>query len=226
MYELNLIKDKAMARQRRRVIFLSIVCILFLSGLSAIFVGSLYWNETTKLTTVRKNVADLKTQNDTLKADLDIREPKGVKRRNGLIEAWRESMDVRKDRLFFGPALHDVYDRRPFSAEFWYRELSITTSHQGAPGAVDNTAAELMMPRTLDGSGYVQIEASEILTKRELDSLSGRMEGMTRLTGQPTFNMELEREAAGGNQPNRTGDERRYVGFRVQAAQRVFGGPQ
>lgn len=223
MFELNLIKDKAKARQRRRVIFLSIVCILFLSGLLAMFVGSLYWNETTKLNRIQIEATKLKDKNDAMNNDLLVREPKALKRRNGLIEAWKESNAVRRDRVYFKPSLQDIFERRPSTAEFWYRQLSITVVRQGGPGETMK-GEDLLGPRGLLGGGYIQIEGSEVLTQRELDARSVQMDNLTKLVGQPKFTLNVERQD-NANRQNRPGDERQYIDFTIQAAQRVFTGP-
>lgn len=229
MFELNLIKDKAKARQRRRVIFLSIVCVLFLSGLLAIFVGSLYWNESTKLTKLRIQAKDLNDRNTALKADLDVREPKAVLRRNGLIEAWKESLQVHKDRKYFSLALQDLFEVKPATAEFWYRQISFSIVRQGGGGGAQGGPAtelkgeDLLGPRGMLGGGYIEVEGSEVLTKRELDARALKMEYLTNLVGQPSFTLNLERQDA--NRQNRPGDERQYLDFTIQAAQRIFNAP-
>ena len=82
MFELNLIKDKAKARQRRRIIFLSIVGILFLSGLLSIFVFfALFWRETITLKNAQDEVARVDKSLKELKDNLDKREPAARKRR-------------------------------------------------------------------------------------------------------------------------------------------------
>lgn len=222
MFELNLIKDKAKARQRRRVIFLSIVCILFLAGLTGIFVGSLIWNENTKYKKLNAQANDLDNKNTALRNDLDLREPKALRKRNGLIEAWRESTQVHKDRKFFSPALQDIFERRP-NTEFWYRQISITAVRQAGPG--DQIKGEdLLGPRGLLGSGYVQIEGgAETLTQRELDARSLQMAALTLLVGQPKFSMTVD-QGDRQNRQTRPGDEREYVDFGIQASQRVFTG--
>ncbi len=223
MFELNLIKDKAKARQRRRVIFLSIVCILFLSGLTGIFVGSLYWNETTKLNKIRESANLLAKANESLNNELMIREPKSLKRRNGLIEAWKESAAVRRDRKFFTPALQDLFERKPATADFWYRQLTISIVRQGGPADVVK-GEDLLGPRGLLGSGYVAIEGSEVLTQRELDARAAQMNGLSSLVGQPRFTLEVERQDTANRQSRSGDDDRVYVGFTIQAAQSVFRG--
>ncbi|MBX3473645.1 MAG: hypothetical protein KF754_04620 [Planctomycetes bacterium] len=227
MFELNLIKDKAKARQRRRVIFLSIVCVLFLSGLLAIFVGSLYWNETTKLNKIQAQVKELGDRNTAMEADLNLREPKAVLRRNGLIEAWKESLKVQNERKYFTLSLQDLFEVRPASAEFWYRQLSFSIVRQGNPQGGPGTelkGEDLLGPRGLLGGGYIEVQGSEVLTKRELDARSLKMENLTNLVGQPSFALNLERADA-TNRQSRPGDERQYLDFTIQAAQRIFSAP-
>ncbi|MBE7492839.1 MAG: hypothetical protein HS108_13945 [Planctomycetes bacterium] len=224
MFELNLIKDKAKARQRRRVIFLSVVCILFLSGLTAIFVGSLYWNETTKLNKAKGLADELAKKNEAMNNDLAIREPKSLKRRNGLIEAWRESMAVHKDRKFFSPGLKEIMERRP-AGQFWYRSINITVVRQGGPGETLK-GEDLLGPRGLLGGGYVQIEGgAETLTQRELDARSGQMTHLTSLVGQPKFTLNMDRQDTANRQSRPGEDEnKQFVDFTISAAMRVFTG--
>jgi hypothetical protein len=116
MFELNLIKDKAKARQRRRVIFLSIVSILFLAGLLGIFVGSLFWRETIGLKKVNAEVAETQKKLDDLRIHLDVAEPKARKRRNTLIKALKEDHMVRTDRPSFTPIMEDLAKYHPTTA--------------------------------------------------------------------------------------------------------------
>ena len=129
MFELNLIKDKALQRQRRRIIFLAIMLVVFLSGLLSIFVGGLIWKEHNK-------IEQLTASNDTITKDLeknkkklDEDEPKAKKRRRGLILAYQESVFVIKKRPRFTKILMDIVNEQP-SGEFWYNTLTIDPSDQ------------------------------------------------------------------------------------------------
>ena len=222
MFELNLIKDKAKARQRRRVIFLSIVSILFLAGLLSIFVGSLFWRETIKLKSVNETITRKQADIDTLRAELDIRQPAAKKRRNALIEAWKEDVMVRQDRPFFNPILADIAEHHPASAEFWYNDITISTSGSRGPAAADDQFAaskDLMGTRGLEASGYIEIEASDIVTESELNQVAKQMDGMVKLVGEPKFNLEI----SGENEDNEgDAESSRYVPFNMRAAQTTF----
>lgn len=222
MFELNLIKDKAKARQRRRVIFLGIVTILLLSGLLAIVVGSLFWQELTTLESVNANIKSTTAANDAIDKENKEREPKAKKRRNAMILAYQEDLEVRQNRPYFTPIMRDLADIFPKSAEFWYNSISITqpTTGGGGRGAIayDQGSKDLMGTRSLIGSGYIQIEQSDILTQNELTTLSSRMQGMVRLCGQPRFEMDLSRDQSAVQGSGR------YVPFTIQASTTMFTG--
>jgi hypothetical protein len=223
MFELNLIKDKAKARQRRRVIFLSIVSILLLAGLLAIFVGSLFWRETIKLKQADEEVTQIALKLDALKLDLDTREPAARKRRNALIEAWGEDVLVREMRPYFNPILQDLVEHHPPTAKFWYNSVQLTTNTGGPVGdADDKTAASkaLMGTRGLEANGYIQIEGSDVLTESELTQISRQMDGMVKLVGEPKFTLDVSHEIV----PGGDAEASRYVPFTVRAAQTQFSG--
>jgi hypothetical protein len=223
MFELNLIKDKAKARQRRRVIFLSIVCILFLAGLLSIFVGSLFWRETIQLKTLNNNIADAENLNNTMKADLDVREPAARTRRNALISAWEEDMRVLKDRPYFTPVLEDVTKYHPRTAEFWYNLITISASTGGSgprgTAKEESVSAEALLDsRALEANGYIEIEASDILTESELKQMSSQMRNLTNLVGEPNYNLDVNQEIIPGGDT----EANRYVPFTMRAAQTTF----
>jgi hypothetical protein len=224
MFELNLIKDKAKARQRRRVIFLSVVSILFLAGLLGIFVGSLYWKETTDLNTVNKQVADTEAKLKSLTAELDVRQPAASKRRNALIKAWKEDKLVLTDRPSFTPILSDLAKYHPGTAKFWYNSVLITADTGGAAprGALAedpySASRALMGTRGLEANGYVQIEASDVITESEMRQIAKQMTGMTKLVGPPTFDLVLEQEI----NPGGDAETNRYVPFTMRAEQTQF----
>ncbi|MCA8915848.1 MAG: hypothetical protein KDB90_10595 [Planctomycetes bacterium] len=223
MFELNLIKDKAKARQRRRVIFLSIVSILLLAGLLAIFVGSLFWRETIKLKQANDEVTQISLKLDGMRADLDVREPAARKRRNALIEAWSEDVLVRQDRPFFNPILTDLVEHHPPTAKFWYNSIQLTTNTGGRAGdASEDTAAAtaLMGTRGLEANGYIQIEGSDVLTESELTQVARQMDGMVKLVGEPKFSLDVSHEIV----PGGDAEASRYVPFTVRAAQTQFSG--
>lgn len=220
MFELNLIKDKAMARQRRRIIFMSVVSILFLALLSGMGVGSLFWTEKINLDKLTSTTHSLVESNAQREAILTVEWPKTLRRRNALIRALNEDRALLQDRRLFAPALKDIYERRPATAEFWYSQLKITAE------SPDGEGAALMAPRKVRGFGHIQLELSDVRTQEELSGLSPTggtrsMVGVTQLAGNPLFTMQ-------GSDPMgtaaRQGDERRYVGFDMRAEQRTFTG--
>ncbi|MCB9932789.1 MAG: hypothetical protein H6841_05125 [Planctomycetes bacterium] len=224
MFELNLIKDKAKARQRRRVIFLSVVSILFLAGLLAIFVGSLFWKETTDLKTANNEIATVEKKLTDMKSDLDVREPAARKRRNSVIEAWYEDVSVRQDRPYFSPIIKDLVEHHPSTARFWYNSVSISTNTEGAgprgtgaEGAAASAKA-LMGTRGLEAGGYIQIEGSDILTEVELRTIAKQMDGMLKLVGEPKFTLDVSAEVV----PGGDSEASRYVPFTMRAAQTQF----
>ncbi|MBX3458806.1 MAG: hypothetical protein KF696_02435 [Planctomycetes bacterium] len=221
MFELNLIKDKAKARQRRRVIFLGIVTILLLSGLLAIVVGSLFWQEMTLLEKVNSDIASTDKANQAIDAENKEREPKARKRRNAMIVAYQEDLEVRQNRPYFAPILRDFAEISPKSAQFWYNSITITQPTTGGGGrgqAYDQGAKDLMATRSLIGTGYIQIEQSDVLTQTELTTLSSRMQSMVRLVGQPRFEMDMSRDQSAVQGSGR------YVPFTIQASTTVFAG--
>jgi hypothetical protein len=223
MFELNLIKDKAKARQRRRIIFMSIVCIALLSGLSLIAVGSLYWTETTRLNTVESEIAGVTSTISAVEDEVKDREPVARKTRNGMIRAWQEDYDVIQNRPRLTPVVSDLARYHPRNGDFWYNEIHIRPVRSvGAQGQqVDPSAAAkaLMGTRRLEGGGYIEIEQSDVMTDNELRDMTAKMTDMVDLVGVPTFtitdNMESEGLALEGG---------RYVRFTVSAAATTFAG--
>lgn len=225
MFELNLIKDKAQARRRRQVIFMSIVFVVLFSGLVSIFVGSLYYRERfVLLATVNNNVETLTVSNRALDTKLKVDQPAAKKRRNAMIDAWNEDMQVLNDSPKFTPALDDLSARYPQTAEFWYNQIMISANNQGAGprGTGEDSegllAKALLGSRSFEANGYIEIEASDILTESELRQLSQQMNDLTKLVGEPTFNVDVSQEIIPGGDI----ESNRYVPFTVQAAQTTF----
>ncbi len=223
MFELNLIKDKAKARQRRRIIFMSIVCIALLSGLCLIAVGSLFWTESTRLGTVEADIASVTSTIKALEAEVKVKEPIARKRRNGMIRAWQEDYDVIQNRPRMTPVLSDIARYHPRNGDFWYNEIHIrpiratgTGNQQSDPSGA---AKALMGTRSLEGEGYIEIEQSDVMTDNELRDMTAKMTDMVDLVGVPTFtitdNMQSEGLALEGG---------RYVRFSVRAAATTFAG--
>ena len=224
MFELNLIKDKALARQRRRVIFLAVACILLLAGLVSIFVGSLVWNEHNRVKLLRSRIVSLESENKTREDGLNIREPKARKLRNGLILAWTESRDVRANRRLLTPLLQDLAEHRPMGVnEFWYNQISVNVIRESSTsGSQVPKGEDLLGARSLQGFGHIQIAGSDVLTDKALKQLGATMGNAIRLVGEPNFELLLEQESAA--KTSASSETTRYVQFSVQAAQLTFTG--
>lgn len=221
MFELNLIKDKAKARQRRRVIFMSIMMILLMSGLVSIFVGSLIYREQNLINKVAKDAIDLEKTNKALEADLAIEEPKSIKKRNGLIKACAESENVRNKRLYFAPALDDLFMKQPKNARFWYTRVEFTTSRPQTPGAAPSGVVDLLGLRTFNGNGHVQMVESDVRTQSSLEEMVGGMQGLGQLVGQPVYTSHPDQSVEGRGPAN---EETRYIRFSVRSQQYYSGG--
>ncbi len=223
MFELNLIKDKAKARQRRRLIFLCIVSIALLSGLSLIAIGSLFWRETTLLQTQEREIDQLASYIKEIEGWVATEGPKARKRRNAMIHAWNEDFEVLQSRPRFTPVLWDLYEYKPRNGDFWYNEFSIrairTTPTSGAQADQFALAKSLMGPRRLSGNGYIEIEQSDVMTENELADMTARMERMVNLVGAPRFAIELSQRNEGAAL-----EGGRYVPFTVEAATSAFTG--
>jgi len=222
MFELNLIKDKAKARQRRRVIFLSIVSILFLAALVSMFAGSLVYREQLNNDRLRASVKNLTDENNAMDADLKIKRPKTLTQRNRLIKACVESERVRNNRRYFTPALEDLYMRAPAGAEFWYTSVDLQPIRQAGAATAGSTGADLLGFRSLYAEGYVMIVGSDVLTQKSLENIGGSMRGMHELVGNPQFTSSPDQGVVAGAQGSV--DEPRYIRFSVQALQQVFTG--
>ena len=113
MFEPNLIKDKAKARKRGRGIFLEMVTVVFVSGLLSIFVGSLFWKESTDLKKLNDTIASQQKQVTDLTTRLNVEEPAAIKRKLGMIAAYTEDFNTLKRRPYFTPILKDLYQQKP-----------------------------------------------------------------------------------------------------------------
>ncbi|MDC1142817.1 hypothetical protein OAU50_06970 [Planctomycetota bacterium] len=222
MFELNLIKDKALQRQRRRIIFMAIVMVVFLSGLMSIFVGGMIWKEHNK---IEKLTAENETTTiglDGQLATLDIEQPKADKRRRGLILAYQESVDVRTKRPQFTNILKDIVSQRPPS-EFWYNSLTIDPSDSGASSDNPHAAADALISRKLrlEATGYIQIVDSDVITKKELDSVAKGMQSIEYWMSEPNFTINEQQK----NQPAVPGEVTlKYSSFTMTASRRSFSG--
>lgn len=222
MFELNLIKDKAEARMRRRIIFLAITCIIFVAALSSLFIFSLFikeWNDTLNM---ERQAKAKETEVNGLKTDLDKREPEVIKRRNAMITAWKQDMDILRERIVVTPALKqlsDIRSRPPTNMQFWYSNLVIVPQRAPTQNTNDpNRFEPLQPPMILVATGVVQIPESDDKTKLALDTLQGDLgkAAFIASVGEPLFTINLQSglKAPGG------GNAARYAEF-LLATQRT-----
>lgn len=219
MFELNLIKDKQKARQRRRIVFLAVSGIVLLSGLTAISVGGLIWKLMIEVDGVRANVVSQTEAADQLEASLSVREPAARERRNGLILAWNEDVRVMKDRPYFTPALADFAGETPATVEFWYNSIAINMPGGGSDD--DDAMLALLEGRHVVSQGYIEIDASSshVMAERELSSIAGRMRRVQDLAGPVRFDVDEQNEIA----PGGGGMSSKYMPFTASATQGFFG---
>lgn len=225
MFELNLIKDKAKARQRRRVIFLAVVSILFLSGLFSIFIGSLFYTQSTTLKLLRSSNKGLEDEIASMTKGLEIDEPKAKLRRNGLILAYREDQKVFDNRHYYSYILQQLWQQRPRTAQFWYDRIAIDLVRPGS-GEPERPEHEMLLGfRSLSGNGIVEIEVnkSDQITESELQEIARAMHqnGVFRqLLGMPTFDLEKENELRDTTSVDLV--TLRFMPFRIRAFARSF----
>lgn len=222
MFELNLIKDKALARKRRRLIFMTIVSVLLFSGLVAIFVGSLFWQELTATNRLRGEIASLSNAVQQMEDQIKIEKPMTQRRRNALINAWLEDKEVLESSRAFSPVFRELYEKKPRTEEFWYNSIQIETPRQGGARSTTDQwahAAALLRPRNLTGNGYIQIQGSDVVTENELEVAARSMGEVLKLMGRPSFTVDFSKKpdeaaAEGGV----------YVPFTISASTTTFTG--
>lgn len=195
MFELNLIKDKARARQRRRVIFLTITSVCFLAGLCSLFVVSLYLSELNATKDAEKQSALKQAEFDAKKVENDTNDPIFKKRRNAVITAWTEDMDFLVKRPFYSPVLKILSTEKPGSP-YWFTSIEFRMLSAGAPAGAAPTGVagqpqtpKLLMPRGLRISGMISITESDVKTQQALKRMDERMndrEGFVQLVGPVT----------------------------------------
>jgi hypothetical protein len=222
MFELNLIKEKALARQRRRVIFLSVMSVVLLSGLLSMFVGGLIYQEFMAVNKLDDEIAD--TRRIVAEEDMQIATttPRLIARRTALINAYNESFTVQDERPAFTPILIDIYEQRPL-AEFWYNQVTVSRPGRrttpGQRGTGHEEAETLMGARSVLATGYVQILQSDVLTETDLESVAARMELMRPLVGDAEYVIDT-----GSLDDARTrvdeAEMRRYAAFRMTTSAR------
>jgi hypothetical protein len=222
MFELNLIKDKAKARQRRRIIFMSIVSVLLLSGLLGIFCGSLFWREITMLDTKESQIASTSATINALDAQVTRDEPIARKKRNAMINAWNEDFEVRNNRKPFTPTLNAFAQYRPPNGDFWYNTIHIRSNIPVTAGGAEDpfaAAKALMGTRVLFGQGHIQIAESDYRTEQDLQQMTQDMQVIIPLVGPPNFSIDLSKKPDAAAMEGGA-----YVTFRVTAAATTFTG--
>ena len=190
MFELNLIKDKARARQRRRIIFLSITSISFLAALCSLFVVSMYLKELNETNDFAKQAQTKEAEFNAKKAENDRNEPVFKLRRNEVIKAWNEDIDFLAKRPYYSPVLKALYTEKP-GARYWFSSILIATLGQAQASAATGTTAapktpKMMMPRGLRISGMIAIVESDVRTEQAMTRWDERMnerDGFVQLVG-------------------------------------------
>ncbi|KAA0217778.1 hypothetical protein EDM80_02800 [bacterium] len=216
MFELNLIKDKAKARQRRRVIFLTITSICFLAALCSMFVLSLYWSEFQATKTLIAGNDRTQASVNQLKGENDVNEPLIKKRRNELIKAWEEDVNFFAKRPYYTPVLNIIAKERP-DAQFWYSRIEINpiTAAANAPVSAGPATPKVLAPRRLTAQGIINIKESDVQTEKQLDRLVAKMntiDAFVNLVGvaRPTLDRASESGQSQGG-----GDSGRWNEFEI-----------
>lgn len=222
MFELNLIKDKARARQRRRIIFLTITSVCFLAGLCSLFVVSLYLSELNATKDAEKQAALKQAELDAKKVENDTNDPIFRKRRNEVIKAWNEDTDFLIKRPYYSPVLKILTTEKP-GAPFWFtsvefRMLAASAPGAGAPAGVTAPPAtpKLLLPRGLRISGMISITESDVKTQQALKRMDERMndrEGFVQLVGPVTSTLDPAASTRFGGGSQGGGDASRWNEF-------------
>ncbi|MCC6572650.1 MAG: hypothetical protein IT462_02560 [Planctomycetes bacterium] len=221
MFELNLIKDKAKARQRRRIIVLSVISIVFLAALCSVFVGLMTAQEKTRTDLQQATAQKYDKEFSTLKGRLDNEYPKAQDRKKAMKLAWDEDVKLLNERVFLSPVLTQIAQYKPARGQFWYSEISVTLMSTPTTGGAQ-PASPLLANRELSGTGVVQIVDSDIVTQQALEAVGRQISenpDVTRAVGVPTYELTFDEQAGG----RLAGSAGRYARFVVRA-RRDFGG--
>lgn len=215
MFELNLIKDKAQSRQRRRVIFLTIMMVVFLSGLLSLFVGTMIWRKGKDNDLLAKsNDNDNKVLIDKT-TDLNEREPISKRRRRDMILYYNESDTVLNNRLKFTNMLVDIADVRPSGTDFWYNRLTIERPAVSRSDESKHAEADSLVSGKLKlkADGYVEINSSDVLTRNDLEAVAKRMHNIISIINEdPEFKVFIEKKVTPGR------DVHAYAPFELEAS--------
>jgi len=224
MFELNLIKDKAKARQRRRVIFLTITSVCFLAALSSLFVLSLWWAELQATNLATQTANNKQAELTAMKANNDVEEPKAQRRRNALIEAWGEDTNFLLKRPYYTTALLNILSTEQPGSKFWYStiEVRLVTSQLSASAAGGPQAPQVprvLSPRQLTCTGLINITESDIRTEQQLFRLMDRMNldnGFVALVGVARATLNKVSDQPGSGQGG--GQASRWNEFEITAS--------
>lgn len=205
MFELNLIKDKARARQRRRVIFLCITSICFLAALCSLFVASIYLKELNETNDYTRQAQAKEKELNEKKAENDRNEPVFRLRRNEVIKAWNEDLEFLNRRPNYSPVLKVLSTERP-GAPYWFSNLTITMLAQGQnPAAVAAgtpvKVPKLLLPRGLRAQGMIAVVESDVRTQQALTRWDERMndrDGFVQLVGPAQSRLDARAQGSGG----------------------------
>lgn len=212
MFELNLIKDRAIARRRRMLISMIVGAISLLALLSTMFILiALVMVEWRALKLAESRFISQETVLKETRAALDLREPKVKDRRRDLILAYNEDRKLLDDRVYVAPVFEALSLVKPQDGKFWYREVTIAA--QTADTGTGEKSA-MVAPRTLVGSGTVEVTQSDETTEHALQQLRvelGQFPEFIRAVGVPNYTLLPSAGGQGG------GIEGRYSNFRVGA---------
>ncbi|MCC6150339.1 MAG: hypothetical protein IT461_08835 [Planctomycetes bacterium] len=225
MFELNLIKDKARARQRRRVIFLSITSICFLAALCSLFVVSIYLKELNETNDLAKQAQTKEAELNAKKAENDRNEPVFKLRRNEVIKAWNEDIDFLGKRPYYSPVLKALYAEKP-GAKYWFSSILILTLGQPQQSAATGTpntpkTPKMMMPRGLRISGMIAIVESDVRTEQAMTRWDERMnerDGFVSLVGPARSRLATATGGGQGGSGQGGGEGSRWNEFTIESS--------
>ncbi len=233
MFELNLIKDKARARQRRRVIFLTITSVCFMAGLCSLFVVSLYLSELNATKDAEKQSALKQTELDAKKVENDINDPIFKKRRNEIIKAWNEDTDFLAKRPYYSPVLKILTTEKP-GAPYWFTSVEFRLLAQAGQGGAASTGVaavsqtpKVLLPRGLRIAGMISINESDVKTQQALKRMDERMndrEGFVQLVGPITSVLDPAASNKFGGSGQGGGDASRWNEFTMTTSNAGSGG--
>ena len=222
MFELNLIKDKARARQRRKIIFMTISMVCLMAGLCSLFVVSLYIKELNDTNRFAREAQSKEAEFNAKKLENDTNDPIFRKRRNEVIKAWNEDVEFLNKRPYYSPVLKVLSTEKP-GAPYWFTSIEFVTLTQGQPGVAStgvpgaSATPRMMLPRGLRISGMIAIVESDVRTEQALKRFDERMndrDGFVALVGPAQSRLsDSAKGQVGGGQGG--GESRRWNEFSI-----------